>query len=103
MVVVAQLVRASDCGSECRGFESRLPPLSKTLVFLVNSRVFSLPGSMGIGSNTLAFAAKDQGPLSFRPIGPLGLARILTIEPRALPWAIPVRPLGAPDAGERVR
>ena len=26
MVVVAQLVRASDCGSEGRGFESRLPP-----------------------------------------------------------------------------
>ena len=28
-VVVAQLVRASDCGSEGRGFETRLPPLSK--------------------------------------------------------------------------
>ena len=27
MVVVVQLVRASDCGSECRGFESHLPPL----------------------------------------------------------------------------
>ncbi len=26
MVDVAQLVRASDCGSESRGFESRLPP-----------------------------------------------------------------------------
>lgn len=26
MVVVAQLVRALDCGSRCRGFESRLPP-----------------------------------------------------------------------------
>lgn len=26
MVVVAQSVRASDCGSEGRGFESRLPP-----------------------------------------------------------------------------
>ena len=26
---------------------------------------------------------------------------ILTIEPKALPWSIPVRPLGAPDAGER--
>ena len=26
MVGVAQLVRASDCGSEGRGFESRLPP-----------------------------------------------------------------------------
>ncbi len=26
---VAQLVRASDCGSECRGFESHLPPGQK--------------------------------------------------------------------------
>ena len=26
MVVVAQLVRASVCGTECRGFESHLPP-----------------------------------------------------------------------------
>ena len=26
MVVVAQLVRALDCGSRCRGFESHLPP-----------------------------------------------------------------------------
>ena len=26
MVVVAQLVRASVCGTEGRGFESRLPP-----------------------------------------------------------------------------
>ena len=27
MVAVVQLVRASDCGSECRGFESHLPPI----------------------------------------------------------------------------
>ncbi len=27
MVIVAQLVRASDCGSEGRGFETRLSPL----------------------------------------------------------------------------
>ena len=26
MVAVVQLVRASDCGTECRGFESHLPP-----------------------------------------------------------------------------
>ena len=26
MVTIVQLVRASDCGSECRGFESHLPP-----------------------------------------------------------------------------
>ena len=29
MVDVVQLVRASDCGSECRGFESHLPPKDK--------------------------------------------------------------------------
>lgn len=29
MVDVAQLVRASDCGSEGRGFESHLPPQMK--------------------------------------------------------------------------
>ncbi len=29
MVDVVQLVRASDCGSECRGFESHLPPTIK--------------------------------------------------------------------------
>ena len=29
MVVVAQLVRASDCGSEGRGFEPHLPPKLK--------------------------------------------------------------------------
>ena len=28
MVIVAQLVRASDCGSEGRGFETRLSPLT---------------------------------------------------------------------------
>ena len=30
MEVVAQLVRASDCGSEGRGFETRLPPQTKS-------------------------------------------------------------------------
>ena len=29
MVIVAQLVRASDCGSEGRGFETRLSPQGK--------------------------------------------------------------------------
>ena len=27
MVAIVQQVRASDCGSECRGFESHHPPL----------------------------------------------------------------------------
>src|SRR5947208_43764 len=39
MVDVAQLVRASDCDSEGRGFESRLPPqLQKVLERLIGTR-----------------------------------------------------------------
>ena len=29
MVVLAQLVRASDCGSEGRGFEPHIPPINE--------------------------------------------------------------------------
>jgi hypothetical protein len=38
MVVVAQLVRVSVCGTECRGFESRLPPKKQSL--LINGKTF---------------------------------------------------------------
>ena len=31
MVTIVQLVRASDCGSECRGFESHRAPNYKSL------------------------------------------------------------------------
>ena len=34
MVTVVQLVRASDCGSECRGFESHRSPFFKSLTIL---------------------------------------------------------------------
>ena len=34
MVPIVQLVRASDCGSECRRFESDWAPLLKTLQVL---------------------------------------------------------------------
>ena len=34
MVTVVQLVRASDCGSECRGFESHRSPFFKSLTTL---------------------------------------------------------------------
>ncbi len=34
MVVLAQLVRASDCGSEGRGFEPHIPPQTKNNAFL---------------------------------------------------------------------
>ena len=44
MVDVAQLVRASDCGSEGRGFEPHLPPCQRecigdTLSFLFSDRM----------------------------------------------------------------
>ena len=35
MVVIAQLVRASDCGSEGRGFEPRFPPFSRERDFVL--------------------------------------------------------------------
>ena len=34
MVVLAQLVRASDCGSEGRGFEPHIPPFNRKAPFL---------------------------------------------------------------------
>ncbi len=34
MVPVVQLVRASDCGSECRGFESHRAPLMGVLFYI---------------------------------------------------------------------
>ncbi len=39
MVVVAQLVRASDCGSEGRGFEPRFPPWSLKKRFFILIRL----------------------------------------------------------------
>ena len=39
MVAVVQLVRASDCGSECRGFESHLPP-NKERKFIIEFPLF---------------------------------------------------------------
>ena len=41
MVPVVQLVRASDCGSECRGFESHRAP-SESLVSQQLTRLFLL-------------------------------------------------------------
>ena len=37
MVVLAQLVRASDCGSEGRGFEPHTPPFYKTKPLISNA------------------------------------------------------------------
>ncbi len=51
MVAVVQLVRASDCGSECRGFESHLPPNKKEVLIKGTSffHIYIFPsGSFGI-------------------------------------------------------
>ncbi len=42
MVVVVQLVRASDCGSECRGFESHQPPKIAGTMRIVPAILFPL-------------------------------------------------------------
>ena len=45
MVTVVQLVRASDCGSECRGFESHRSPFFKSLITLCCEGFFCLSTS----------------------------------------------------------
>ena len=45
MVTVVQLVRASDCGSECRGFESHRSPFFKSLTTLCCEGFFYLSTS----------------------------------------------------------
>ncbi len=47
MVGVVQLVRASDCGSECRGFESHLPPLQGRRFSCGFFCYYRLPASAG--------------------------------------------------------
>ena len=41
-MAVVQLVRASDCGSECRGFESHLPPPPQKEEILIEFPLFLL-------------------------------------------------------------
>ncbi len=47
MVDVAQQVRASDCGSEGRGFEPHLPPRKKQSYFIAPSNE-ALKSSQGV-------------------------------------------------------
>ncbi len=57
MVVVAQLVRASDCGSEGRGFESHHPPNKKVpkfsglFCFIKNEKYYNKAKFRGILRN----------------------------------------------------
>ena len=46
MVAVVQLVRESDCGSECRGFESHQPPQS-----LASCKTFFISRVQHFGKN----------------------------------------------------
>jgi hypothetical protein len=50
MVVVAQLVRALDCGSRGRGFESRLPPETKKALVNYLYKGFLFSYELGIMS-----------------------------------------------------
>lgn len=73
MVTVVQLVRASDCGSECRGFESHRSPFFKSLTTLCCEGFFCLstsspsPSLLSARSTTVR---QDSGswPLSARSL-----------------------------------
>ena len=53
MVNVAQLVRALDCGSKGRGFESHLSPPAKGKIYMVN--VAQLVRALDCGSKGRGF------------------------------------------------
>lgn len=52
MEVVAQLVRAPDCGSGGRGFETRLPPQKKK-AFCASRMLFSFPSKLTLFAHTI--------------------------------------------------
>ena len=70
MVTVVQLVRASDCGSECRGFESHRSPFFKSLTTLCCEgfflSIYLLPLSL------LAVRPLNRGATSLRSLSTLG-------------------------------
>ena len=76
MVGVAQLVRAPDCGSGCRGFESHLPPQTR--------------GDRG-----------HPGPLFSFPLGRRQVVRQGTLTPSSAGSspAVPARPFRRPRGG----
>ena len=59
MEVVAQLVRASDCGSEGRGFETRLPPQKIKPVVLLAFLFYNFPNVFSHNSS------RNGGKVSF--------------------------------------
>ena len=77
MVTVVQLVRASDCGSECRGFESHRSPFFKSLTtsrcegFFLS--IYLLPLSL------LSVRPLNRGAIRLRSLSTLG----------ALPFLVP--------------
>ncbi len=71
MVTVVQLVRASDCGSECRGFESHRSPFFKSLTTLCCEgfflSIYLLPLSL------LAVRPLNRGATSLRSLSTPGM------------------------------
>ena len=70
MVTVVQLVRASDCGSECRGFESHRSPFFQSLTTLCCEgfflSIYLLPLSL------LSVRPLNRGAIRLRSLSTLG-------------------------------
>ncbi len=74
MVTVVQLVRASDCGSECRGFESHRSPFFKSLTtlccegFFLSIYLLPLSHSLLSARSITVRQASGRCPLSVRSL-----------------------------------
>ena len=84
MVPVVQLVRASDCGSECRGFESHLPPIRSSSLELL----FCFPQSAKHAAKHIPRTAKSI-PFTAKPLP-------FTTKPLIRPTAIVPTRRGSP-------
>ena len=71
MVTVVQLVRASDCGSECRGFESHRSPFFKSLTTLCCEGFFCLSTSFPL--SLLAVRPPNRGATRLRSLSAPGM------------------------------
>ncbi|GEM_PF-4586912 len=70
MVDVVQLVRASDCGSECRGFESHLPPPFQEVPFFKELLFYSPPKNHGnMELSQFSGLSRDDASLSYKHLG----------------------------------
>ena len=77
-------------------FSTNAPIVARAAVFSANGAAHTSPGQRPGSAPSFHQALKGRPN---RCLAPSGLGPVLTIEPRALPWAGISRPFGAAEGG----